>query len=520
MAEEAKKNVVDVIKEWPTSRKLSLAGVALLCVVFFAVLIVQSRGADYSLLFGNLAGSDAAAVIAKLKEQKVPYRLGDAGKAIYVPTEQVYQARIELSGAGLPRGGGVGFEIFDKQSFGMTDFAQKVNYLRALQGELDRTIASLDPVEAARVQLALPEKRLFKDDQEHATASVLLKLTGGQPLSKSQIQGIVHLVAGSVAGLNPEQVSIVDSSGRVLNQRSDDEIGGPMTAGMLGYQQMVEKRLEHRAQSLLDRALGVGNSLVKVTAQLDFSQREQTQESYDPKATAIRSERVTEEKGGTPTAGGIPGSQSNLNGPTGAGSGASFIPKTHSEDTTNYEVSKVVKKLVEPVGTVKKLSVSVLVAERVSSTGQGGKPIYVPRSDKEIQNIQKMVQSALGLENSRGDRIVVVSRPFESAFFQEPVVKPSPANKVYPYLPLIKYGLLCFGALLLYFLLVRPMVKTLRGEERMIEHYKTVEQLESELSGETPLLTAPEDPMTKMRKEILQAQTSPSQVIKSWLKDS
>lgn len=516
--EEKKKNIVDVIKEWPLSRKLSLAGVALLCLVFFAVLIVQSQQADYSLLFGNLSERDAASVIAKLKEQKVPYRLEDQGKAIYVPAEQVYQTRIELAGAGLPRGGGVGFEIFDKQNFGMTDFAQKVNYLRALQGELDRTIASLDPVEAARVQLALPQKRLFQDQQEKATASVLLKLVSGQTLSKDQIQGIVHLVAGSVTGLNPEQVSIIDSTGRVLNGHSDDEVGGSMTAGMLNYEQMVERRLERRAQALLDRALGVGNSLVKVTAQIDFSQREQTQESYDPKATAVRSEQVTEQKGGTPTAGGVPGAQSNMNGA--ATTKSNYIPTSRSKDTTNYEVSKTVKKLVEPVGTVKKLSVAVLVAERPTTSGAGGKTTYVPRSAKEIQNIKDMVQSALGLENSRGDRIVVVARPFENPFLEGPVPKASPVNKVYSYLPLIKYGLLSLGALLLYFLLVRPMIKTLRGEERRIEHYKTVEQLEAELSGETPLLGAPEDPTVKLRKEILQAQTSPTQVIKSWLKEN
>jgi flagellar M-ring protein FliF len=519
MAEEKKKNLIDVIKEWPTSRKLSLAGVALLSLIFFAVLIMQSQVADYSLLFGNLSAGDAAAVTAKLKEQKVPYRLKDQGKAIYVPTEQVYQTRIELAGAGLPRGGGVGFEIFDKQSFGMTDFAQKINYLRALQGELDRTIASLDPVAAARVQLALPPKRLFQEQQEKSTASVLLKLVGGQSLSHSQIQGIVHLVAGSVAGLNPAQVSIVDSTGRVLYPKSEDELGGPMTAGMLDYQQMVERRLEHRAQALLDRALGVGNSLVKVTAQVDFSQREQTQESYDPKATAIRSEQVTEQKGGTPTStGGVPGSQSNMNGasPT----GGNFIPTSRSQDTTNYEVSKVVKKLVEPVGTVKKISVAVLVAERKGAPAKGGKPTYVPRNAKELQSIQDMVQSALGLDASRGDKIVVVSRPFESSLLDEPLPAPSPVNKVYPYMPLIKYGLLCLGAILLYFLLVRPMVKTLGGEKQRVEHYKTVEQLEAELSGETPLLGAPEDPATKLRKEILQAQNSPAQVIKSWLKEN
>src|SRR6056297_2937633 len=198
MSEEPQKSLFNALKAWPLSRKLSLAAVALLCMVFFAVLIIQSRTADYSLLFANLSSADAAQVINRLKEQKVPYLLEDGGKSIFIPADKVYESRLELAGSGLPRGGGVGFEIFDNQSFGLTDFTQKVNYRRALQGELARTINSLGPVEGARVHLALPEKRLFKDQQEMATASIILKLVPGGVLTESQVQGIVHLVAGSV----------------------------------------------------------------------------------------------------------------------------------------------------------------------------------------------------------------------------------------------------------------------------------------------------------------------------------
>ncbi len=189
MAEESRKTLIEAIKEWPTSRKLSLAAVALLCLVFFAVLIVQSRSIDYSLLFANLSSVDAAQVIEKLKEQKIPYRLEDGGKAIHIPADRVYETRLELAATGLPQGGGVGFEIFDKQSFGMTDFAQKINYRRALQGELARTIASLAPVESARVHLALPENRLFRDQQQAATASVIIKLVPGHALREEPDPG-------------------------------------------------------------------------------------------------------------------------------------------------------------------------------------------------------------------------------------------------------------------------------------------------------------------------------------------
>jgi flagellar M-ring protein FliF len=212
-------------------------------------------------------------VVDWLKGRKIPYRLEDGGKDIMIPADKVYEARIELAGAGLAEGG-VGFEIFDRQSFGLTDFAQKVNYHRALQGELMRTITSLAPVEAARVHLALPEKRLFRDQQKVATASVIVKLHSGRTLKEVQLQGIIHLVAGSVEELEAENVTVVDSSGKVLSKSRSEAMSGPMTPGMLEYQQTVERRLEERAQSMLDRALGASNSMVRVTAEINFDQRE------------------------------------------------------------------------------------------------------------------------------------------------------------------------------------------------------------------------------------------------------
>lgn len=213
-----------------------------------------------------------------------------------IPADKVYEARIELAGSGLAEGG-VGFEIFDKQSFGMTDFAQKVNYRRALQGELMRTITSLAPVEAARIHLALPEKRLFREQQQEATASVIIKLASGRSLKESQLQGIVHLVAGSVEGLESENVTVVDSSGKVLSKSRSDEISGPMTPGMLTYQQTMEQRLEARAQSLLDRALGAGNSLVRVTAEVDFDQRERVEDLSIPRGRWSSANRPAANRG-------------------------------------------------------------------------------------------------------------------------------------------------------------------------------------------------------------------------------
>lgn len=516
MAEETKPNLIETIKQWPKSRQISLGVVTVLCLVFFSVLVMQARHVDYQLLFGNLATADAAAVVTRLKEQKIAYRLDNGGTAIYIPANQVYETRLELAGSGLPQGAGVGFEIFDKQSFGMTDFAQKINYQRALQGELGRTIASLAPVEGARVHLALAEKRLFREQQEKTTASVIVKLVPGRKLNDGQIQGIVNLVAGSVEGLQAGQVSVIDANGRVLSKSPQTELDSTLSPGLLQYQQSLEKRLEVRAQSLLDRALGVGNSLVQITASLDFSQREHLEEAYDPNGSAVRSEQASTEKSGSSTKGGVPGAESNLNESSGTNG---YNSSTRNEETTNYEVSKTVSKIVEPVGSIKNLSVAVLVADRMTPGAEGDEATYQPRPAEELNSIEQMVRSALGISEQRGDQLVVISRPFESDFYGSASPEPTAGPDIYSYLPMIKYGLLTVAALLLYFLLLRPLIKTLKGESKMVEHYKTVEELESELSGRPLQLEGPNAEAIKLREEVMNSENVSAQIIKTWLKE-
>ncbi|MCF6265605.1 MAG: flagellar M-ring protein FliF [Desulfuromusa sp.] len=524
MAEEVKevtakkKNMLDVIMEWSLARKLSLIGATAVSALLFSLIIMQSQVADYSLLFANLPSRDAASVVDWLKGHKVPYRLEDGGRDIMVPADKVYEARIELAGSGLSEGG-VGFEIFDKQSFGMTDFAQKVNYRRALQGELVRTITSLAPVEAARIHLALPEKRLFREQQQQATASVVIKLSSGRSLKESQLQGIVYLVSGSVEGLDAENVTVVDSSGKILSKSHGDEMAGPMTPGMLNYQQTVERRLEVRAQSLLDRALGAGNSLVKVNAEVDFDQREKVEESLDPKGAVIVSEQTSTEEGGSESSSGVPGVVSNLQG--GTATATAGTPASRSDETVNYELSKVVSKTVQSVGTLKTLSVSVLVADRVTPGAEGADPVNTPRGAEELQGIEKMVRSALGISDSRGDLISVVSMPFESGFSDDALPEPSLIDKVYPFMPIIKYSLLVIASLFAYLLFLKPLMRTLRGASEQTQPMKTVEELEAEMRGDesTPLLGGPSDPLAQIRQEVLGGDMMPVQVVKNWLRE-
>jgi len=519
--EAKKKSLIDVIMEWSLARKLSLVGAAAISVLLFSLIIMQSQVADYSLLFANLPSRDASSVIDWLKGHKIPYRLEDGGRDIMIPADKVYEARIELAGSGLSEGG-VGFEIFDKQSFGMTDFAQKVNYRRALQGELTRTITSLAPVEAARIHLALPEKRLFREQQQQATASVIIKLASGRSLKETQLQGIVHLVAGSVEGLDAENVTVVDSSGKVLSKSTSDDVSGPMTPGMLTYQQTMEHRLESRAQSLLDRALGAGNSLVRVNADVDFDQREKVEESLDPKGAVVVSEQTSTEESSSEVSGGVPGVASNLGGNSTTTASPQSTPSTRSAETINYELSKVVSKTVKSVGTLNALSVSVLVADRVSPGADGEAPTSAPRSTKELQEIEKMVRTALGINDTRGDMISVVSMPFESGFAADVLPEPSLIDKVYPFMPIIKYALLAIASLLAYLLFLKPLMRTLRGaSEEAAQPLKTVEELEAEMRGDdsTPLLGGPSDPLAQIRQEVLGGDMMPVQVIKSWLRE-
>jgi len=523
--EEVPKNDMQILLQrmnaWPLSRKLALMAVTLLSLTLFGFIIFQTRTADYQLLYANLAESDAAAVLEWLKGNHTPYQLTNNGRNIRVASEKIHEIRLQLASAGLPQGGGIGFEIFDKQSFALTDFVQKVNYTRALQGELARTISSLKPVERARVHLALPEKRLFKNQQESATASIIVNLRPGGRLHESQIQGIVHLVSSSIEGLAPEDVVVIDQNGSVLTKAKASGMLGKMSPDMLEFQLQVEKSLEERAQSLLDKSLGSQNSMVRVTASLNFAQFEKTEEVFDPEEPVIRSEQINEEKAGSEIVGGVPGVQSNLQG-TSSNSTSATPPSSKTQKTTNYEISKVVSKTINPVGTVQKISVSVLVADKVIPATAKEKQKVIPRSKAELQALEKMISSALGIDKTRGDKIEVTSMPFRS-----PATIPSDKgvdeNVLYTYMPIIRYGVLLLGGLLIYLLMIKPIVKTLRSE--VTQHYKTVEELEAEQTKKTQAAEQAElealirDPALRIRESVEANPIFAAHILKNWIHD-
>jgi flagellar M-ring protein FliF len=522
-----RKNLITLIKEWPLSRKIATGAIVAISLALFAFLIIEARTADYQLLYANLHENDAAPVVNWLKSQKIPYQLKNDGKNIWIPADKLYETRLNLASNGLPNGGGIGFEVFDKQSFALTDYVQKVNYTRALQGELARTISSLAPVENARVHLALPEKTLFKSEQKQATASVILTLAQGRSLDKKQVQGIIHLVAGSVPGLEPEHVTVIGSNGVILDSGKTEDKDKLVSVEMLAYQQEVERRLEIQAQDLLDKTMGKEKAMVRVSANLDFAKVEKTQELFDADDPVIRSEQVSQESSGSQTTGGIPGVQSNLQGNSAQPAAPSETPTSKTSKTTNYEISKTVSKTINPVGTITKLSVSILVADKAIPAKDNQPARTEPRTAEELKSLETMVSTALGLVPDRGDQINVLSMPFT----EQPAALTAgtaPSTLLYQYLPAAKIALIPILALLFYFFLIRPIVNTMKGEVK--QHNKTVEQLqqerlaaqkakEEEREKEEEVIEVIEDTVVTMRKEILRNPVPAAYIIKNWINE-
>lgn len=387
---------------------------------------------NYVTLFSNLDREDAAQVVAKLKEQKVPYRLEGDGTAIEVPEEKARELRLELASAGMPRGGAVGFESFDKMRLGATEFEQRILYRRALEGELSRTIGTVGAVQTARVHLVLPEKSVFVTKNEPSSASVVLKLRGGRALGPAEVNGIVHLVATSVAGLSPDRVAIVTTEGQTLHKprqpgqdgNGDDEQGSAART--------LEASLEERARQMVEKVTGAGHVDVRITADIDKARVERVEDHYDPSRTALRSEERSIEKTGEseiPVAG-VPGAESNLPKPSpaapaaGAAAGDAGAPApvasatgtgvTRDQHTRNFEVDHVTEKRIVAGGVLRRLTVAVVL---------DGTPA---RSKEEVEKIENLVKNAVGFNAQRGDAVTVEAVPFLSDAAPAPVPAATP----------------------------------------------------------------------------------------------
>ncbi|ALA58335.1 flagellar basal-body MS-ring/collar protein FliF [Nitrospira moscoviensis] len=484
---------------------------------------------DMQVLFTNLNGEDAAAIIDKLKETKVPYETTGGGSTVLVPSAQVHDLRLQLATQGLPHGGGVGYEIFDRTSIGMSEFVQKLNYRRALQGELARTIAQMPEVERARVHLAIPERRLFANEQDRARASVILSLRNGQLLTKAQVQGVVHLVASSVEGLQTRDVTVVDGHGNMLSSTAAADETAGLTNTQLEYQRAIEKDIETRIQTMLERIVGLNKAVVRVSSVVDFRKVETTEERYDPNGQVVRSEQRGQEKsnGVNGVSGGVPGVQSNV--PPGTDLEPAQTSSSNSatkNETVNYEISRTVSRIVEPIGTIKKLSVAVLVdglyepakaAEAGATAGEPAKK-YVPRSEEDMKRIEEIVKKAMGYNAERQDQVQVVNVQFGFGP-EEPqtAAVEAVAEESKPWVPYLRYavGALLFLMILLF--VVRPLIAMLGATAAAPEMAADAPALPASVGAvEASLATGPD------RAQIIDlARKNPDTtavVVKQWLK--
>jgi len=397
----------------PTNKAVALGLVAAMGAAVVAMMF-WAQAPDYRILYANLDEKDAAAVVEELKMKNIPYELSNQGRNIRIPSGNVHEVRLNLASQGLPKGHEVGFELFEDTPLGMTEFVQKLNFQRALQGELVRTINSLAAVEHARVHLVLPKDNVFSKEAPTGKASVMVKLKSGQSLSETQVQGIVHLVSASVEGLQTGDVVVVDLDGNMLSGGKDVSEAAMLTASNYKHKRRVEKELEKNIRGMLEEALGPGKVIAKVAADINFDKVERTEELFDPDSQVIRSEQnTTEQVVGAVPPGGVAGVKSLTPGSgneqaTGPGSGAR---RNNEKSTLNYEINKVVKHVMETTGELKKLSVSVMV----DGTRVGNPPEYQTRSQEEMAKLLELVKTAVGYDEARGDQIQLENVQFDKS---------------------------------------------------------------------------------------------------------
>lgn len=415
--------------------KLGLGALALLGIAL--AFFFMGRQPDWRVLYANLGDKDGGAIVAQLSQMNVPYKHGEGGGAILVPADKVHDTRLRLASQGLPKGSVTGFELMESNRFGMTQFQERLTFQRGLEGELTRSIQSLASVQAARVHLALPNQNGFFREQQKPSASVLLTLHAGRTLDRAQIAGIVHLVASSVPEMNPKAVSVVDEQGNLLSNPPDGQNAQGADVQKLQYAQQLEQLYTRRILDMLEPLVGAGNVKAQVSADIDFSQAEMTQEQHRPnqgnEPSAVRSQQIIEDgKAATAQPAGVPGAVSNqppatgtapINGPAApvgvnAQGGGDKPGSTRRESVVNYEVDRTVRTVRESSGTIKRLSAAVVVNHR-STLDKSGKPVSSPIPPEQLEQMTALVRETIGFSQGRGDSVNLVNAAFNAVHTPE-----------------------------------------------------------------------------------------------------
>jgi flagellar M-ring protein FliF len=457
------------------------AGVVGLVLALGLALSSAKSNQDYRVLFTNVNDGDGAAIVASLQQMNVPYQFTEGGAAIMVPQSQVYETRLKLAGQGLPKAGNVGFELLENQKFGTSQFVERVNYLRGLEGELARSVSSMGQVKSARVHLAVPKPSAFVREQERPTASVILTLHSGRVLDPSQIAAVSRLVSSAVPGMKAQDVAIMDTEGGVLGSNANRLAG--LDASQLKYTAEIEGALASRLSSILEPLAGKDGFRAQVTVDVDFDERERTSETYGknspPNPQTIRSQQSVDAGGSKPGAGGIPGSLTNqppqppeapivnqvqtqadgrprnLRAPGSVETGVAVSEDSNfrKEQTVNYEVDRAIEKLKSSKGKLLRVSAAVVLDNKYEKGAQPNDGRKLAYSTEEIQKINSLVKDAIGYVETRGDTVSVMNLPFS----EEPVVPPAIVN---PDLvsQLVRYGAIALAVLFAYFAILRPLL--------------------------------------------------------------
>jgi flagellar M-ring protein FliF len=460
--------LVDFLRGLGASRLMAMIAVTAALIGFFAFVIMRVTTPQMTTLFTDLSLEDSSSIIKDLDRQGIPYEIRNEGSVIMVPKDKVTRLRMKLAEGGLPKGGGVGYEIFDKSdALGTTSFVQNINHLRALEGELARTIRAVDRIQAARVHLVLPERPLFSREAPEPSASIVVRVRG--TLEPQQVRAIRHLVASAVSGLKPQRVSIVDESGQLLADGAasdvDQAVGDERRAAF-------EKRMRKQVEDIVSSVVGQGRARVELAADFDYNKITQTSDKFDPEGRVLRSTQTREESSATAENNGqvtvnneLPGNQQNNNAP------AARDQSKKTEETNNYEISRTTKTEVTEAGRVNRISVAVLVDGSYAKNDKG-EQVYKERAKDELDRIAALVRSAIGFDQKRGDQVEVVNLKFAEAPAVAAITEPTGLFGMLQFtkddvMYIIELGVMMLLGLVVMFMVVRPLVKRVLASEEM-----------------------------------------------------
>lgn len=465
-----------LFKSFSPRQMAGITAALLLSAGLLYSLVHWRKEANFKTLYTGLAAEDSAAVIQKIKESGTDYRLSESGDVISVPADKLAELRLQLAAAGLPRTGRIGFEIFDKTSLGATEFVEHVNFGRALEGELERTIGSLSEVEQARVHITFPKDSVFVESRQPAKASVMVKLRPGAHLLPRNVVAVANLVSSAVEGLTPDAVAILDMQGNLLSKPSPSSPEDAASEAALDYRQKVEHDLLQKINSTLDPLLGANRYRASMSVDVDLTSGEQSEETVDPAKSVMLQSQKTEEVVGGPGSGGIPGTASNLPRPA-PRVGVSGTTTTRRTENITWQPSRVTRTTRLPQGTLKRMSVALVLDQAVKWEGSGkaAHRVIVPPSAETLKSVKQVVTAAIGFDEQRGDQITVETLPFEETLNQPapdtaPASKPAPA----PQSPLTKLPMSVLigagvGALVLVAALIFVMTRKRTAKKRFAE---------------------------------------------------